>query len=107
MACGALDLGSIPGEGTMKKTKQIIKVVILSIVIIGLVATYLLAGLAPAPRREEAPAEEYVDYEELSSEIEETKEAQTGKDAEDAEVQFTGPPTGSVPHTNGPSSLPF
>ena len=91
----------------MKKTKQIIKIIIISIVIIGLVATYLLAGLAPTPRRETAPVEEYVDYEQLSSELEESQQAESIENIDSNETNFTGPPAGSIPRTSGPTSLPL
>ena len=56
---------------------------------------------------ETAPVEEYVDYEQLSSELEESQQAESIENVDSKETNFTGPPADSIPRTSGPTSLPL
>ena len=85
----------------MKKIKEIFKIVIISIVILGLVATYLLAGLASTPRTQ--PEYEYSDAESMES-YEATEPLTPAEDS--AQPSFSGPPAGAVPYADGPSTPP-
>ncbi|PIR87898.1 MAG: hypothetical protein COU10_02105 [Candidatus Harrisonbacteria bacterium CG10_big_fil_rev_8_21_14_0_10_45_28] len=79
--------------------KKALKVIVISIVIVGMIAMYVFSGFnftAPAPNSSQ-PAGEY--YPETiptdSSSVEQIQNS-----------NFQGPPAGSEPFTNGPTSLP-